>query len=230
MGRGRRRWPGAALVPVARGPRPAARGETVMDVHAAAPARVRQLSRGGGRKNDTIDAAAAATVAAVQGDARPVGSEAHTTVLALLDERRGNLAQSRVRAANQLHALLCDLPPGGVPTQLSAAQTAGLLRRIRPAGPAESVRKQLARDLVAELLTLDAQLAANAEQLRQAVGVAQHPDGHSWDRPGAGRPTARSHRATHPVPHGSRLRGLLRDRTGGDRERGQGPPSPLPRW
>src|SRR6266545_4920189 len=41
-----------------------ARGEVVVDVSSTATARVRQLSRGGGRKNDTIDAAAAATIAA----------------------------------------------------------------------------------------------------------------------------------------------------------------------
>lgn len=44
-----------------------------------------------------------------------VASADHTTVLALLDERRVNLAQSRVCAANQLHALLRDLLPGGAP-------------------------------------------------------------------------------------------------------------------
>jgi len=36
-----------------------ARGEQVVDVPSTATARVRQLSRGGGRKNDQIDAAAA---------------------------------------------------------------------------------------------------------------------------------------------------------------------------
>jgi hypothetical protein len=36
-----------------------ARGEQVVDVPTTATARVRQLSRGGGRKNDRIDAAAA---------------------------------------------------------------------------------------------------------------------------------------------------------------------------
>ena len=77
-----------------------ARGESVLDVHTSATARVRQLSRGGGRKNDAIDAAAAATIAATQGDARPVAGEDHTTALALLDERRVNLAQARVRIAN----------------------------------------------------------------------------------------------------------------------------------
>ena len=48
-----------------------ARGEQVVDVPSTATARVRQLSRGGGRKNDQIDAAAAACVAALQGDGRP---------------------------------------------------------------------------------------------------------------------------------------------------------------
>jgi hypothetical protein len=88
-----------------------ARGEVVLDVSPSATARVRQLSRGGGRKNDVIDAAAAATIAAAQGDARPVTAEDDTSVLALLDERRVNLAQACVRVVNQLHALLRDLQP-----------------------------------------------------------------------------------------------------------------------
>ena len=146
-----------------------ARGQDVVDVHASDTARVRQLSRGGGRKNDAIDAAAAATVAAAQGGARPVTGEDHTTVLALLDERRVNLSQARVRAANQLHALLRDLLPGGAPLQLGANQASSLLRRVRPAGPVETVRKNLARDLVAELRALDARLAENAEALRVHV-------------------------------------------------------------
>ncbi|MGJ3558104.1 hypothetical protein ACR6C2_00765 [Streptomyces sp. INA 01156] len=55
----------------------------------------------------------AATVACLQGDGRDVEPEDHTTALALLDERRVNLAQARVRTVNQLHALLRDLLPGG---------------------------------------------------------------------------------------------------------------------
>ncbi|WP_329332837.1 transposase [Streptomyces sp. NBC_01352] len=60
------------------------------------------------------------------------------------------------------------------------------------------MRKQLARDLVAELRTLDAQLAANAEQLRQAVEVSRSTP---MDTPGigpvlAGRLLARTGRPT----------------------------------
>ena len=52
-----------------------ARGERVDDVTSTATARVRELSRGGRRKNDVIDAAAAASVAALHGDANPVAAE-----------------------------------------------------------------------------------------------------------------------------------------------------------
>lgn len=160
-----------------------ARGESVVDVHASATARVRQLSRGGGRKNDAIDAAAAATVAAAHGDARTVEPENHSTVLALLDERRVNLAQARVRSANQLHALLRDLLPGGAPTALTADEAAGLLRRIRPAGPVESVRKQLAWELVAEIRKVDGQLKTNADHLLEAVEASSST---LMDTPGIG--------------------------------------------
>jgi len=67
-----------------------ARGEQVVDVPTTATARVRQLSRGGGRKNDRIDAAAAACVAALQGDARPMQPEGPAAALAVLDERRAD--------------------------------------------------------------------------------------------------------------------------------------------
>jgi transposase len=106
------------------------------------------LSRGGRRKNDVIDAAAAASVAALQGDANPVLAEDTATVLVLLDERRDNVITQRTRLVNQLHALLRDLIPGGAPTDLTASR---LLAGLRPAGPVEIARKQLARDLVTEI-------------------------------------------------------------------------------
>nr|WP_235214763.1 IS110 family transposase [Rhodococcus opacus] len=90
-------------------------GEVTLDVPTTATARVRELSRGSRRKNDRIDAAAAAGVAVTQGDARPVDPEGPTDVLALLDERRTNLSGSRTRIVNQLHALLRQLLAGGVP-------------------------------------------------------------------------------------------------------------------
>ena len=146
-----------------------ARGEHVVDVPATATARVRQLSRGGGRKNDRIDAAAAACVAAIQADARPVQAEGTTDALAVLDEPRVNLAQSRVRAVNQLHALLRALLAGGAPRDLSATTAAGLLCSVRPSGATERARKAVAGELVAEIRSLDARLAANAKAIAELV-------------------------------------------------------------
>ena len=148
-----------------------ARGEHVEDVASTATARVRELSRGGRRKNDVIDAAAAASVAALHGDANPVVAEDLTTVLSLLDERRGNLITQRTRLVNQLHALLRDLIPGGAPARLSATAASRLLTGVRPAGAVETARKQLARDLVAEIRAADQRLKLVSAEIEQAVAV-----------------------------------------------------------
>jgi transposase len=121
-----------------------AQGEDVVDVPATATARVRELSRGGRRKNDALDAAAAACVAALHGDAVPVEAEGAATVLRMLDERRTNLTQQRTRTVNQLHAVLRELLPGGVSTDLTADQAADALTRTRPTSPVERARKEIA--------------------------------------------------------------------------------------
>ncbi|HEX5878511.1 MAG TPA: IS110 family transposase, partial [Actinomycetota bacterium] len=149
-----------------------ARGEQVVDVSTAATARVRQLSRGGGRKNDRIDASAAACVAALQGDGRPLQAEGHADALAVLDERRVNLSQSRVRAVNQLHALFRALIAGGAPRDLSAAAASALLRTVRPQGAVEQARKSVAKDLVADIRSLDTQLKQNARAIAELVDAA----------------------------------------------------------
>jgi transposase len=141
-------------------------------VPTTATARIRQLSRGSGRKNDQIDAAAAACVAALHGDERPLQPEGLTDALALLDESRMNLTQSRVRLVNQLHALLRELLAGGAPTDLSAATATALLRRIRPVGDVERVRKQIAAGLVSQVRSVDALLKANAQQISELVAAS----------------------------------------------------------
>lgn len=146
-----------------------ARGETVVDVAATATARVRELSRGGRRKTDVLDAAAAASVVALQGDAAPVAAEAASTVLRMLDERRVDLTQQRTRTVNQLHALLRELIPGGAPLNLTADHAAAMVTRIRPASPVERARKDLARELIADIRALDARVSANRQRMQQAV-------------------------------------------------------------
>ena len=126
-----------------------------------ATARVRELSRGGGRKYDRIDAAATASVAALQGDARPVHPETTADSLALLDERRVSSSQSRTRSMNQLHALLRELMAGGAPTSLTAATATPGTACSSPPHRYRSVRLALAKDLIAYVRRFDQQLAAN---------------------------------------------------------------------
>ena len=146
-----------------------AHGETVQDVRTTATARVRQLSRGRGRKTDVLDAAAAAGIAALQGDAAQLQPEDATVVLAVLEERRSNLVGQRTRSVNQLHAVLRELIAGGAPCKLRADRAAALLRGVRPVTAADRARKHVAWDLVAEVRGLDRRLAMIGNRIQDTV-------------------------------------------------------------
>jgi transposase len=207
-----------------------ARGEEVVDVPSTPTARVRQLSRGGGRKNDQIDAAAAACAAALQGDGRPLQAEDITDALALLDESRMNLAQSRVRLVNQLHALLRDLPAGRAPTDLSATTAAALLRRVRPSGDAERVRKQIAVGLIGQIRSVDSLLKSNARQVSELVAASGSTltETVGMGAITAGRLIGRTGRASR-FPLG-RIRQLRRRGARRGSQRRQGSTPPLLEW
>jgi transposase len=143
--------------------------EPVVDVPAQLAARARLLNTGHARKTDSIDAAAVAMVAQHHRGLHPVRAEDDSLVLRLLSERRDDLAAERTRTANRLHALLRDLIPGGAKRNLSAEQAAALLRGVQPMTAADAQRKQLSRDLVADLRRLDAALQRNGEDIATAV-------------------------------------------------------------
>jgi transposase len=149
----------------------AAAGEQVLDVPASLAARARLLSVGGGRKSDAADAASVAQVALHCPTLRAVAAEDQTTILRLLAERRDDLAGERTRILNRLHGLLRDLLPGGAPSNLSADKAAALLRRVRPATATAACRRQLARELLGDLRRVDARLADNKVQLRDALAT-----------------------------------------------------------
>ncbi|NMM90727.1 IS110 family transposase [Rhodococcus sp. SRB_17] len=140
-------------------------GEVVLDIPTTATARIRELSRGGRRKNDRIDAAAAASVAALQGDARQVYPETVNDALALLDERRVNLSSSRTRTVNQLHALLRELMAGGAPTSLTPKKAAAAIRGFRARTAPDKIRLELAKALITDFERFDQQLATNSRKI-----------------------------------------------------------------
>jgi transposase len=75
----------------------------------------------------------------------------------------------RTRLINQLHALLRDLVPGGAPTDLTAVVASRLLTSVRPVAPVEAARKQLARDLVADIRDADQRLKTLTAQIAATV-------------------------------------------------------------
>jgi transposase len=146
-----------------------AHGEHVVDVPAFLSARVRELSRGGRRKTDAIDALATARAAHDADVLHRVQPEDTATVITLLNERRDNLIATRTRTVNQLHALLRDLSPAGLAGELTAVSAARLLRTIRPEGRVDQQRKLLASDLLTDIRTLDRRLTELDKRLDTAL-------------------------------------------------------------
>jgi transposase len=134
-------------------------GESVVDVPPRLSARVRVLSSGNARKNDELDALAAALAASRNERLAAVDPEAASEALRLLSERREDLVAERTRALNRLHGLLRDLLPGGVAGKLSAPRAASILRGIRPQGASARLRRRLASEVLRDVRTLDRKIA-----------------------------------------------------------------------
>jgi transposase len=137
-----------------------AAGEAVVDVPPTLSARVRLLDTGRTDKTDPHDARAAAIVALRHADLRPVVPVDHAAVLRLLADRHHDLTALRTQAICRLHALLCHLMPGGLGRFLNVDKAAGALRNVRPCGPVDAARKELAHQLLSDVRRLDHQLLA----------------------------------------------------------------------
>ena len=109
-----------------------AAGERVLDVQPKLGARVRLLAAGDTNKNDPNDARSVAVAALRSTARREVRPDDHTAVLKVWSKRHRDLGRTRTQVACRLHAVLCELIPGGVSKRLTAAHAAGLLQAITP--------------------------------------------------------------------------------------------------
>jgi transposase len=144
-------------------------GEQVLDVPPKLAARVRLLQAGDTNKNDPNDAFSVAVAALRSPARRPVLAEDHAAVLKVWAKRHRDLARARNQAACRLHAVLCDLVPGGHPREISAAQAARILERVTPSGAAARARCELAAEFLTDIRRLDAQLRDTNKKLAAAV-------------------------------------------------------------
>lgn len=99
--------------------------------------------------------------------------EDQTTILRLLTERHDDLVHERTRVLNRLHAVLRDLLPCGVPTGLSADKAAVAMKGIRPVTATDACRRDIARDLLADLRRLDRQVKDSEAEMRDALAVTR---------------------------------------------------------
>ena len=93
----------------------------------------------------------------------------HAAVLKVWAKRHRDLSRSRNQVVCRLHAVLCELVPGGVSKQIHAAAAARLLDQIQPAGAVQAARRELAGQFLADLRRIDAQMREAKKKL--TIGV-----------------------------------------------------------
>jgi transposase len=147
-----------------------AAGGTVLDVQPKLGSRVRLLATGNVNKNDPNDARSVAVAALRYKDLAQVAREDQAAVMKLWSKRRRDLSSLRTQVVCRLHALLCDLVPGGMPgKEVSAAQAARALEAVAPAGAVGQARYELALDFLADLRRIDTQMKETKKRLETAV-------------------------------------------------------------
>ena len=122
-------------------------------------------------KNDPNDARSVAVAARRSKAGRPVTADDHAAVLKILAKRHRDLARSRNQVACRLHAVLCELVPGGAAGEITAARAARILDQITPETAAAAARHDLATEFLADLRRLDGQRRECATKLAAAVAA-----------------------------------------------------------
>jgi len=149
-----------------------AAGERVLDVPPKLGARVRLLATGDINKNDPNDARSVAVAALRSADVRDARRDDHAAVLKVWSKRHRDLGRTRTQVACRLHAVLCQLIPGGVPKAITATHAAHLLEMITPGDAVAVARRELAADFVEDLRGIDARIRETRMKLAAAVAAA----------------------------------------------------------
>ena len=112
----------------------------------------------------------AVAIAALRSDAcRQVRPDDHATVLKVWAKRHRDLGRTRTQVVCRLHAVLCELVPGGVAKRITAAHAARVLEQVTPSGAVAQARRDLAADFLDDLRRIDAQMREAKKRLAAAV-------------------------------------------------------------
>ena len=146
-----------------------ATGEHVLDVQPKLGARVRLLATGAANKNDPNDARSVAVAALRSPAVRLVRAENHAAVMKVWSRRHRDLSRARNQVACRLHEVLCELVPGGIGKEITAAQATSVFDKAGLPGAVALARCELARQLVDDLRRLDQQMRDTRKRLAVAA-------------------------------------------------------------
>jgi transposase len=149
-----------------------AAGERVLDVAPKLGARVRLLATGDTNKNDPNDARSVAVAALRSPSRRPVVADDYAAVLKVWSKRHRDLGRTRTQVACRLHAVLCELVPGGVAKRITAGQATQILAALTPQNAVQAARRELAADFLEDLRSIDARMRDTKTKLTAAVQAA----------------------------------------------------------
>ena len=146
-----------------------AAGERVLDVQPKLGARVRLLAAGDVNKNDPNDARSVAVAALRSPGVTEVRADDHAAVLKVWSKRYRDLGRLRTQLVCRLHAVLCELVPGGISKAVTAPAAARLLDAVTPAGAVDEARCELAADFIEDLRRIDARIRETRKKADTAV-------------------------------------------------------------
>ena len=107
-------------------------------------------------------------------------AEDHAAALRIWSRRHHDLGRARNQVCCRLHAVLCELIPGGIAKEIIAVQAAVVLEAIEPTGAVAAARCELAAEFIDDLRRIDAQLRDTQKRLGVAVRVRRPcPPGHT---------------------------------------------------
>ena len=192
-----------------------AAGERVLDVQPKLAARVRLLAAGDVNKNDPNDARSVAVAALRSTSCLPVRADDHTAVLKVWAKRHRDLSRARNQVVCRMHAVLCDLVPGGVSKRITAGQAARVLEAGRAARRRRGSPLDTGRAVPDRPAPHRHPAARRQEEAgRGGPGLRHDGDGDLRGRPRGGRRGARRRRRHLPLPQPGPLRRLQRHRAG----------------
>jgi transposase len=150
-----------------------AAGEQVLDVQPKLAARVRLLNTGQVNKNDPNDARSVAIAALRSPDVRTVRAEEQGAIIKIWARRHRDLSRGRNRIACRLHAVLCELVPGGFGKEITVGQATAALANITPLGATDAARLELAYEQLDELRTIDQQRRATKNRITRIIAASK---------------------------------------------------------